>query len=128
MFKLVDRLSVGLSKAGLRTVLSNNLANFNTPVLSVPAWWTTVVARELARAELACAGPAKHLPGLAGGVFRSFRWCRTPATMRTGNSVDVDREQVLLLENQLYESNRCVSRKLGQLRSVIGEEEADERL
>ncbi|WP_461365334.1 flagellar basal body rod protein FlgB, partial [Candidatus Darwinibacter acetoxidans] len=32
VFKLVDRLSVGLSKASLRqTVLSNNLANFNTP-------------------------------------------------------------------------------------------------
>jgi flagellar basal-body rod protein FlgB len=44
--------------------------------------------------------------------------------MRTdGNNVDVERERVLLLENQLhYESLiDAVSRKLGQLRNVIGE-------
>lgn len=45
-------------------------------------------------------------------------------TMRNdGNNVDPDQEQVLLLENQLYYESLidAVSRKLGQLRTVIGE-------
>jgi len=129
VFRLVDRLSVGLSKASLRqTVLSNNLANFNTPgfkrsdVVDNPSF-----ARELARAQTSGLRRthAKHLPGLAGRGVQGFSVVQDPTTtMRTdGNNVDVDRERVLLLENQLYYESLidAVSRKLGQLRSVIGE-------
>jgi flagellar basal-body rod protein FlgB len=40
-----------------------------------------------------------------------------------GNNVDLERERVYLMENQLYYDSLidAVSRKLGQLRSVIGE-------
>ncbi|HPT83282.1 MAG TPA: flagellar basal body rod protein FlgB [Limnochordia bacterium] len=130
MFRLVDRLSLGLSKASLRqTVLSNNLANFNTPgfkrsdVVDNPSF-----SLELAKAH----GPSlrrthgRHLPGLTSSrMDAAFSVVQdTTTTMRTdGNNVDVDRERVLLLENQLYYESLidAVSRKLSQLRSVIGE-------
>lgn len=136
MFRLVDRLSVGLSKASLRqTVLSNNLANFNTPgfkrsdVVDNPSF-----ARAGPGPDLWPAPDPRQAPAGAGGPGCSgFSVVQDPTTtMRTdGNNVDVDRERVLLLENQLYYESLidAVSRKLGQLRSVIGEEEvADERL
>jgi flagellar basal-body rod protein FlgB len=129
VFKLVDKLSVGLSRASLRhTVLSNNLANFNTPgfkrsdVVDNPSF-----SRELAKAQYSIVRRthARHLPGLASRTDGGFSVVQdNSTTMRTdGNNVDVDRERVLLLENWLYYESLidAVSRKLGQLRTVIGE-------
>lgn len=128
MFKVVDRLGTGLSKASLRqTVLSNNLANFNTPGfkrsdVQMQTGFSGALARvqnpQLLRTN------TRHLPG----EFRpkqSFSVVQDHSnTMRNdGNNVDPDREKVLLLENQLYYESLidAVSRKLGQIRSVIGE-------
>jgi len=129
MFRLVDRLSVGLSKANLRqTVLSNNLANFNTPgfkrsdVVDNPSFTS-----ELGKAQGASLRRthSRHLPGFSGRMDGAFSVVEDRSTtMRTdGNNVDVDRERVLLLENQLYYDSLidAVSRKLSQLRTVIGE-------
>jgi flagellar basal-body rod protein FlgB len=129
MFKIVDRLSSGLSRSSLRhTVLSNNLANANTPgfkrsdVVDSPGF-----SRELTKAQQSplTRTNARHLPGLSGTARAGFSVVQdNSTTMRTdGNNVDVERERVLLLENQLhYESLiDAVSRKLGQLRNVIGE-------
>jgi flagellar basal-body rod protein FlgB len=130
MFRLVDKLSVGLSKASLRqTVLSNNLANVNTPGfkrsdvvdnLSFSSELSQAQGSSLRRTH------AKHLSGgLTGKSRGAFSVVQdTSTTMRTdGNNVDVERERVLLLENQLYYESLidAVTRKLGQLRSVIGE-------
>jgi flagellar basal-body rod protein FlgB len=131
VFKLVDRLGSGLGKATLRhNVLSNNLANSNTPGFKRSDVVETGFSRELARRQ----GPRlsrthqRHLPG-AGRTGRtssaSYAVVQDNSTsMRNdGNNVDPDREQVLLLENQLYYESLtdAVSRKLGQLRTVIGE-------
>ncbi|NLL41964.1 MAG: flagellar basal body rod protein FlgB [Firmicutes bacterium] len=130
MFKLVDQLGLGLNKATLRhNVLSNNLANFNTPGFKrSDVTMDTRFAREMARWQhprLARTNH-RHLPGASrGGGTAPFAVVQdNSVTMRNdGNNVDPDREQVLLLENQLYYESLtdAVSRKLGQLRTVIGE-------
>lgn len=128
MFKLVNKLSTGLAKASLRhSVLSNNLANFNTPgfkrsdVVDSPSF-----SRQLAQSETQLRRTnSAHLTGPAPRGGQPFSVVRDHSTtMRNdGNNVDVDRERVLLLENQLYYDSLidAVSRKLGQLRTVIGE-------
>lgn len=129
MFKLVNKLSSGLSKATLRhSVLSNNLANFNTPgfkrsdVVDNPTF-----ARELSQAQQSKLRRtnAKHLSGSSMTRKQAFSIVedRTTTMRNDGNNVDPDRERVLLLENQLYYDSLidAVSRKLGQIRSVIGE-------
>lgn len=128
MFKTVDKLGLGLDKAALRqTVLSNNLANVNTPgfkrsdVVSLNRF-----SQELERAKSFSLAQT-HGRHLAGGFRGSHQWAVLKdwsTTMRNdGNNVDPDRERVFLLENQLYYESLvdAVSRKLGQLRSVISE-------
>ncbi|MCK9526362.1 MAG: flagellar basal body rod protein FlgB [Limnochordia bacterium] len=129
MFKVVDRLGTGLSKASLRhNVISNNLANYNTPGFKrSDVQMDTGFAREFARIQNPTLSrtSARHLPGTSRTNTAPFSVVQdTSNTMRNdGNNVDPDREQVLLLENQLYYESLtdAVSRKLGQLRTVIGE-------
>ncbi|NMA61952.1 MAG: flagellar basal body rod protein FlgB [Firmicutes bacterium] len=128
MFKTVNKLGVGLDRASLRqTVLSNNLANVNTPGFKrSDVQPLNTFPRELQRASATRLSRtnARHLPGVVveSSPFNVVQDQST--TMRNdGNNVDPDRERVLLLENQLYYESLidAVSRKLGQIRSVIGE-------
>ena len=129
MFKLVDKLNTGLSKASLRhTVLSNNMANFNTPGFKrSDVTMDTTFSREFSRVEnqRLSRTNGRHLEGSARTRAHPFSVIQdNSTTMRNdGNNVDPDREQVLLLENQLYYESLtdAVSRKLAQLRTVIGE-------
>ncbi len=128
MFKTVNKLGVGLGRSSLRqAVLSNNLANVNTPgfkrsdvqsLNEFPKELQRASATRLRRTN------ARHLPGVAVDS-QSFSVVQDQSTtMRNdGNNVDPDRERVLLLENQLYYESLidAVSRKLGQVRSVISE-------
>lgn len=129
MFKTVNKLSLGLNKASLRhSVLSNNLANVNTPRFKrsdvqshslFAEQLRQVPARELKRTN------TRHLPATStrGSEWHSVVTDYTSALRNDGNNVDVERERVYLLENQLYYDSLidAVSRKLGQIRSVIGE-------
>ncbi|HHT69140.1 MAG TPA: flagellar basal body rod protein FlgB [Firmicutes bacterium] len=129
MFKLVDKLGTGLSKASLRhNVISNNLANYNTPGFKrSDVTMDTRFSRELTRVQnpRLSRTNVRHLPGTSRKGTAPFSVVQdNSTTMRNdGNNVDPDREQVLLLENQLYYESLtdAVSRKLGQLRSVIAE-------
>lgn len=129
MFRLVDKLGSGLNRATLRhSVISNNLANSNTPGFKrSDVVMDTSFSRELTRTQnprLARTN-ARHLPGATTTSSQPFSVVQdNSTTMRNdGNNVDPDREQVLLLENQLYYESLtdAVSRKLGQIRTVIGE-------
>ena len=129
MFKVVDGLGTGLSKASLRhNVISNNLANFNTPGFKrSDVAMDTGFSRELTKIQnpRLSRTSARHLPGMERANSAQFSVVQdNSTTMRNdGNNVDPDREQVLLLENQLYYESltSAVTRKLGQLRTVIGE-------
>ncbi|HBN96230.1 MAG TPA: flagellar basal body rod protein FlgB [Firmicutes bacterium] len=129
MFKLVDKLGTGLSKASLRhTVLSNNMANYNTPGFKrSDVTMDTSFSRELSRVQNPSLSRTnvRHLQGSARTGVQPFSVVQdNSTTMRNdGNNVDPDREQVLLQENQLYYESLtdAVSRKLAQLRTVIGE-------
>lgn len=129
MFKLVNKLNSGLSRATIQqNVLSNNLANFNTPgfkrsdVVANPTF-----SKELNKTQQSKLSRtnARHLSGTSAPMDQPFSIVqdRTSTMRNDGNNVDPDRERVLLLENQLYYDSLidAVSRKLGQLRSVIGE-------
>lgn len=129
MFKIVNRLGIGLDKASLRhEVLSNNLSNFNTPGfkrsdVQVNGGFTSefnkVSASELRRTN------QRHLGGVSAAPNQPFSVVQDQShSMRNdGNNVDPEREKVLLMENQLYYDSliEAVARKLGQVRSVIGE-------
>ncbi len=131
MFRVVNKLGTGLSKASLRqTVLSNNLANFNTPGFKrSDVTMDTRFATQLDKVQSPGLSRtnARHLPGGVASSSSSQPFSvvqDNSTTMRNdGNNVDPDREQVLILENQLYYESLidAVSRKLGQIRSVIGE-------
>ncbi|HHY10959.1 MAG TPA: flagellar basal body rod protein FlgB [Firmicutes bacterium] len=130
MFKTVNKLNVGLDKSTLRhSVLSSNLANFNTPGFKRSDVQShTKFAGELQRAtgRLAVTHP-RHLTARSALGAKTARFSVVQdlsTSMRNdGNNVDPDRERVLLLENQMYYESLidAVSRKLGQLRSVITE-------
>lgn len=131
MFKTVNKLGVGLDKSSVRhSVLSNNLANFNTPGFKRSDIQSQArFSHELQRARshhLALSDP-RHLTGRAAMGDRAAQFSVVQdlsTTMRNdGNNVDPDRERVLLLENQIYYESLidAVTRKLGQLRSVIAE-------
>ncbi|MDI9413769.1 MAG: flagellar basal body rod protein FlgB [Bacillota bacterium] len=129
LFKVVNKLGVGLNKSLLRhTVLSNNLANLNTPGFKR----SDVTVTGQFKAELNRASGsrlnrtnARHLPGnsLKKTELFSVVQDRSSVMRNDGNNVDPDREKVLITENQLHYDSLidAVSRKLSQLRTVIGE-------
>jgi len=129
VFKLVDKLATGLGKASLRhTVLSNNMANVNTPGFKrSDVTMDASFAREFKKVQHhgLTRTNSRHLAGSTRTSTFPYSIVQdNSTTMRNdGNNVDPDREQVLLLENQLYYESLtdAVSRKLSQLRTVIGE-------
>lgn len=124
VFKIVDQLSQGLDITALRhKILSNNLANANTPQYrrsdvdfefymtrnsSIPMMTTN----------------QRHLTTRTNSGARAAIVEDHSTTMRTdGNNVDVEREMVFLMENQLHYQAMVdiLNRNLGVLRTAIGE-------
>ncbi len=129
MFKTVDQLQKALGAAAQRhVVLSNNLANANTPGFKRSDVVITSTFAEEYRSRLRRPGAArthpKHLEfrrntGVSWRVVQD-----NSTTMRNdGNNVDPDREMALVAENQLYYQAlvEAVNRKLRSLRSAITE-------
>lgn len=129
VFKTVDQLQQALGAATQRhAVLSNNLANANTPGFKRSDVVITTSFSDEYNARLRRPGAArthrKHLEfrrttGVAWRVVQD-----NSTTMRNdGNNVDPDREMALVAENQLYYQAlvEAVSRKLRSLRSAITE-------
>ncbi len=130
MFKTVDLLNRGLSGASLRqNILSNNLANANTPNFkrSDVSFASELMASPSSSGRLPLYRTHnQHLQRrLDGQMAQGFSIHQdTQTVMRNdGNNVDVDREMVMVMENQLhYQAMADVAnRRLSQLRNVIGE-------
>ncbi len=129
MFKVVEQLQQGLGAASERhSVLSNNLANANTPGFKrsdvvITNTFDSEFRSRLQRSGIARTHP-KHLPSrrrseVGWQVVQDYS-----TTMRNdGNNVDPDREMALVAENQLYYQSliEAVSRKLRSIRSAITE-------
>lgn len=127
MFSLVNRLNTALDGSSLRhKVLSDNIANVNTPQFKrsdVNFMEALSCTPEKARLNLARTHP-KHLTGRAKTESKFRIETDFTTTMRNDTSnVDIEREMTLLTENQLYYTTITdnLSRRLGLLRSVIGE-------
>jgi len=129
MFKTVDQLGTALSRTTLRhTVLSGNLANSNTPGYKrSDVQSSKSFSRELGL-QIRRYSPVKTHPKHLSTMNRRGReyWVEqdSTTTMRNdGNNVDPEREIAYIMENQLHYQALAdaVSRKLGQLRSAIGE-------
>jgi len=124
MFRLVDLVTKGLDAASLRhKVLSNNLANANTPgfrrsdvdfsnlfeqSVSMPVRKTHPQHITISRRKIS----GIHIVQDTATAIRN-----------DGSNVDADREMILLLENQLHYHAMAdvITRNLGFLRLVIGE-------
>ncbi|HHY14547.1 MAG TPA: flagellar basal body rod protein FlgB [Firmicutes bacterium] len=129
MFKTVNKLSLGLDKASLRhEVLSDNLANVNTPGFKRSDVQShSLFAQQLGqmRTTQLRRTNAGHLTAASRRAAKPFSVVtdHTSSMRNDGSNVDMERERVYLLENQLYYDSLidAVSRKLSQIRSVIGE-------
>lgn len=129
MFRVVEQLQQGLGAALERhTVLSNNLANANTPGFKrsdvvISNTFDSEFRERLQRHGVARTHP-KHLPSRRGAEVGWRVVQDYSTTMRNdGNNVDPDREMALVAENQLYYQSliEAVSRKLRSIRSAITE-------
>ena len=133
VFRTVDRLHQGLSGASLRqSVLSNNLSNANTPGFkrSDVNFIDQMKKPTQHRGQLSLARThSRHIPHPVTShteeASQSFHISEdSTTTMRNdGNNVDVDREMVMVMENQLHYQAMAdtANRRLTQLRGVIGE-------
>ncbi len=130
MFKTVDLLKQGLSGASLRqSVLANNMANANTPNFKRSdvdfASQLTATGSEPGKLGLQRTHGNHLQNGPAGSSSPSFaiQQDTTTAMRNDGSNVDVDREMVMIMENQLHYQAMAdaVNRRLGQLRNVIAE-------
>jgi len=129
VFRTVDELQRALTAASQRhAVLSNNLANANTPGFKrsdvvIATSFAEEFGARVSRPSVRRTHP-KHLQsrrqeGVSWRVVQD-----NSTTMRNdGNNVDPDREMALVAENQLYYQAlvEAVSRKLRSLRSAITE-------
>ncbi len=128
-FKTVDHLQQALSGAVQRhTVLSNNLANANTPGFKRSDVHITSSFADEYRSKLQRPGALRTHPKhlnfrRSAGVNWRVVQDNTTAMRNDGNNVDPDREMALVAENQLYYQAlvEAVSRKLSSLRSAITE-------
>jgi flagellar basal-body rod protein FlgB len=114
-----------LSGAALRhKVISNNIANVNTPgfkrtAVSFEDRLTEALQQEsstLARTN------SRHLPGRKTGGFSPLLSVDSNTTMRTdGNNVDIDAEMANLAKNNIYYDAvaQQLSRYFTNLKSVI---------
>lgn len=127
LYKMVDRLSQALDGASLRQkVLSHNVANANTPGFKRSDVNFKQQLSQAGRKIPLVTTDRNHRAGVpsnthtaAFGVVQD----NSTAMRNDGNNVDVEREMVLVMENQLYYQSIAdkLSRNLGRLRSVIGE-------
>lgn len=123
MFKMVNMMNQVLDASSLRhQVLSNNLANVNTPDFQRSDVEFNQVYR---KAKLAVTKTHDgHLSSRAT-TRSNFSIVQDDSTIlrNDGNNVDPDREMVYLLENQIHYQTMTdmVNRNLGLLRSVISE-------
>jgi len=124
MFKLVDLMAKGLDATSLRhKVLSNNLANANTPHFRRSDVDFSTIFQQSATLPVVTTH-SRHIPSIRKkGTEARIIQDRTTALRNDGSNVDVDREMVLLLENQLHYQAMAdvISRRLNLLRTVIGE-------
>ena len=124
MFKFVDLVTNGLDAANLRhKVLSNNLANANTPHFQRSDVGFSNLFQQSSSMPIAATHP-RHIAVTRrrSGGLRIVQDNST-SIRNDGSNVDVDREMVMLLENQLHYQAMAdvISRNLGYLRLVIGE-------
>ncbi len=126
MFAVVNRLGAGLSGASLRqTVLSNNLANANTPGFkrSDVSFASQLRGHNPSRFSVRQTQPG-HQTGRSRPSPSSLMQRDTSTLMRNDdNNVDVDREMVYIMENQLHYQAMAdtANRHLQMLRSAISE-------
>lgn len=126
MFHTVDRLGTGLSGASLRhRVLSSNLANANTPGfkrsdVDFASQLNRHSPSRFAMRQTQPAHLASRRQSLGGPIVSrdTSTWMRNDA-----NNVDVDREMVYLMENQLHYQAMAdaANRHLQMLRAAISE-------
>ncbi|NLY11503.1 MAG: flagellar basal body rod protein FlgB [Firmicutes bacterium] len=119
IFRIVDQLTKGLDGATLRhNVLSNNLANVNTPGFKR----SDVDFQGQLKRHL-CSSNTRFSPSSQRPFQFVVEKDRTTIMRNDGNNVDPDREMVLLLENQIqYQAIADVlNRQLSLLKLVIGE-------
>jgi len=131
LFQTVDLLNRGMDGASLRQrVLANNMANVNTPGFkrSDVSFTSQLSAHQEQGSGLGLF--LTHRRHFSGSIHRpsdaaGFHVTTDDATtMRNDdNNVDPDREMVKIMENQLHYQamSELASRRLGELRSVIGE-------
>lgn len=123
MFKLVDLMSQGLDAANLRhKVLSNNLANANTPNFRRSDVDFSAIFQQTTTIPITTTHKS-HLPSIRKRGSIQIVQDRTTSMRNDGSNVDMDREMILILENQLHYQamTDVITRRLSLLRSVIGE-------
>ncbi len=127
MFKVADFVGKGLDGTSLRhTVLSNNLANVNTPLFRrSDVDFSAFMAQESIKSHLSLYKTHNnHLYRSSDSSSRFGVYQDNSSVMRNdGNNVDAEREMVMLMENQLHYQAMAdvLSRNLSLLRSVIAE-------
>ncbi len=123
MFKFADMITQGLNVSSLRQkILSNNLANANTPNFRRSDVDFAAVFAQVNSIPVEITH--KNHINIKGNNNQShIKQDKSNLMRNDGNNVDVDREMMFLLENQLHYQAMAdvVSRNLSMLRSVIGE-------
>ncbi len=125
MFKLVDLLTQGLDGTALRhRVLSNNLANANTPQFQRSDVDFSHIFAKTASLPMNVTHE-NHINFNQQRYRNNIQVIQDDTTTirNDGNNVDVEREMVMLMENQLHYQamTDVLSRNISMLRLVIGE-------
>ncbi|HOB08028.1 MAG: flagellar basal body rod protein FlgB [Limnochordia bacterium] len=124
MFRLVDLVTQGLDAASLRhKILSNNLANVNTPGFRRSDVDFSDLFEQSASMPIRTTHPQHVASSRRQGSGIRIVQDKATSIRNDGNNVDADREMILLLENQLHYQAMAdvITRNLGVLRLVIGE-------
>lgn len=124
MFKLVDIITQGLDATSLRhKILSNNLANANTPQFRRSDIDFSSVYAEVNQIPMKSTHESHITTGIRISDNIPIVQDNSTSMRNDGSNVDVEREMIFLLENQLHYQamTEVISRNLSLLRSVIGE-------
>ncbi len=125
VFKTTDYVNRALDGSALRQqVLSNNLANANTPNFQrSDVDFSSLFGPKISQLQLHTTH-AEHTRNTSKNQNSPSVRRDSASTLRNdGNNVDIDREMVMLMENQLHYQAMAdiLNRNLSILRSVIGE-------
>ena len=123
---VLNVLQKELNASNLRQqVLSNNLANIDTPNfkrsdVDFQAVLNDALGQKSGDLSLKLTS-LRHIPGVAEGDGSGIVTDRTTSLRNDGNNVDVDREMSNVAENGLYYNSltHTISSQLGLLRMVI---------